>query len=407
MRSRLAALLLALPLAPGLAQQPRVTTEDYARAERFLAARTAPLVAGVAALPTWLPDGRLTYRVRGATGAPALMLVDPRTGAKVNCSAEPARCTGVPGAGAGAGVSTAQPGGARGGSAPETRSPDGKRAAFVRDWNVWVRDLATGAETQLTTDGVKDFGYATDNAGWTHSDRAILTWSPDSRQIATFQHDGRGVRDMHLVSTNVGSPRLESWKYPLPGDSVIFRISRVVLNVEGEPRVVRFQMPPDAHRSTVSDHVACGGGTICDLQWFPDGSRMAFVSSSRDHKTAWFRVADARTGEVRTLFEERSQTQVGDASLDENLWRVLPASNELIWWSQRDNWTHLYLYDLATRAASRTASRPATGNVMRRSCAWTRRRGRSTSWGRGRRRGAIRTSSTCTASASTGAGRRC
>jgi Tol biopolymer transport system component len=51
---------------------------------------------------------------------------------------------------------------------------------------------------------------------------------------------------------------------------------------------------------------------------------------------------------VRTLFEEKSQTQVGDASLTENLWRVLPGSNELIWWSQRDNWIHLYLYDLAT-----------------------------------------------------------
>ena len=86
MRSRLAALLLVLPLTPGLAQQPRVTTEDYARAERLLAARTTPLVAGVATAPSWLPDGRLTYRVRAGTGAgaPALMLVDPRTGAKVN-----------------------------------------------------------------------------------------------------------------------------------------------------------------------------------------------------------------------------------------------------------------------------------------------------------------------------------
>ena len=46
-------------------------------------------------------------------------------------------------------------------------SPDGKRAVFIRDWNLWVRDVATGQETQLTTDGVKDFGYATDNAGWT------------------------------------------------------------------------------------------------------------------------------------------------------------------------------------------------------------------------------------------------
>jgi dipeptidyl-peptidase-4 len=154
---------------------------------------------------------------------------------------------------------------------------------------------------------------------------------------------------MHLVSTNVGVPHLQSWKYPLPGDSVIFRISRVIVSdgPDGRPRVVRLRMPPDAHRSTVSDHVACGSG-VCDVQWYPDGSHLAFVSSSRDHKSAWFRVADAQTGEVRTLFEERMPTQVGSASLAENLWRVLPSSNELVWWSQRDNWIHLYLYDLGT-----------------------------------------------------------
>ncbi|MGZ8378127.1 MAG: DPP IV N-terminal domain-containing protein [Gemmatirosa sp.] len=358
---RRAALLLAVPMAAGLAQQPTptVTAADYQRAERLLAPRTMPLVSNLVTAPSWLPDGRLTYRVRGATGAPALMLVDPRGGAKVNCTAEPARCAGVPGAGAPAPSAPPPPGGARRAGPPETRSPDGTKAAFVRDHNVWVRDVASGAETQLTTDGTKEFGYATDNAGWTHSDRAILTWSPDSKKIATFQHDGRGVRDMHLVSTNVGAPRLESWKYPLPGDSVIFRISRVVLNVAGEPRVVRFQMPPDAHRSTVSDHIACGGGTLCDAQWFADGSQLAFVSSSRDHKSAWMRVADARTGAVRTLFEEQSKTQVGDASLDEDLWKVLPASNELIWWSQRDNWIHLYLYDLAS---GRLKNRITTGD---------------------------------------------
>ena len=166
---------------------------------------------------------------------------------------------------------------------------------------------------------------------------------------------------MHLVATNVGSPRIESWKYPLPGDSVVFRISRVIINQgpEGQPRVVRLQMPPDVHRSTVSDHVACSGGTICDVQWYPDGSHLAFISSSRDHKQAWFRIANAQTGEVRTLFEERSDTQIGDASLTENLWRVLPSSGELIWWSQRDNWIHLYLYDLNT---GRLKNRITTGD---------------------------------------------
>ena len=59
---------------------------------------------------------------------------------------------------------------------------------------------------QLTTDGVKDFGYATDNAGWTKSDRPILLWSPDSKKIATFQQDERGVGEMYLVNTKVGHP---------------------------------------------------------------------------------------------------------------------------------------------------------------------------------------------------------
>jgi dipeptidyl aminopeptidase/acylaminoacyl peptidase len=228
-------------------------------------------------------------------------------------------------------------------------SPNRKWAVFIRQFNLWARELATGREIQLTTDGVKDFGYGTNNAGWTHTDDPVLSWSPDSRRIATFQHDGRGVSEMYLVRTRVGAPELEAWKYPFPGDSVIFRISRLVIDLEapGGPRVVRFAMPPDAHRSTVSDHVACDVG-ICDLQWFPDGSQVAFVSTSRDHKHAWIRVANAASGEVRTLFEETSATQVGDASLPENLWRILPATNELVWWSQRDNWIHLYLYDLAT-----------------------------------------------------------
>jgi len=63
-------------------------------------------------------------------------------------------------------------------------------------YNLWVRNLESGKETQLTTDGVKDFGYATNNAGWTKRDSPVLMWSPNSDKIATFQHDGRGVGEM-------------------------------------------------------------------------------------------------------------------------------------------------------------------------------------------------------------------
>ena len=53
-------------------------------------------------------------------------------------------------------------------------SPNKKLGAFIRDYNLWVRDVESGSETQLTTDGVKDYGYATNNAGWIHGDDPVL-----------------------------------------------------------------------------------------------------------------------------------------------------------------------------------------------------------------------------------------
>ena len=400
---RVVPLLLVVPLAltavaAASAQQPRqLTADDYARAERFLGTNTISLVTGTGVRPTWLENGRFWYRTTLPNGS-AFMLVDPARRTRVPVFDQARLATALSSVSGGRVEANQLPFQsfelakdsrsitvsvrnrrwqcdiqrytcAPADSAPASPrappnssvSPDGQRAAFIREHNLWVRELATGQETQLTTDGIEDYGYATNNAGWVHSDRPVLTWSPDSRKIATFQHDGRGVSMMHLVSTNPGEPRLESWRYPLPGDSVIFRISRVIIDLDrpAGQRVIRLQMPADQHRSTVSDHVSCSGGTVCDLQWYPDGSHIAFISSSRDHKQAWMRVANARTGEVRTLFDERSETQLGDAALTENLWRVLPASNELIWWSQRDNWIHLYLYDLTT---GRLKNRITTGD---------------------------------------------
>ena len=380
-----AALLLAPTLAVAQASKPyQFTLEDYARAERFLGAGTNPLVAGVAGRPTWLADGRFWYRTANLGGS-VFWVVDPARRSRVRAfdharlaealaSASGSRVEGdrLPAQGVtltpdGRAVTVALRGDrwrcdltaytctsivpAVATPANSSASPDGTRAVFIKDANLWARDLTTGTDVPLTTDGIADFGYATDNAGWTHSESPVVSWSDDGRRIATFQHDGRGVRDMYLVTTNVGVPRLQAWKYPVPGDSVIFRISRVIINqgADGQPQVVRLQMPPDAHRSTVSDHIACGG-EICDVQWYPDGSHLAFISSSRDHKDAWLRIADANTGAVREVLHEHGTTQLGDASLPEHLWRVLPGSNEVIWWSDRDDWTHLYLYDLTTGA---------------------------------------------------------
>ncbi len=165
---------------------------------------------------------------------------------------------------------------------------------------------------------------------------------------------------MYLVSTAVGHPTLQAWKYPLPEDSVIFRISRVIVDLDG-PRVVRLKMPPDQHRSTICDDIYCDG-TFADVEWSPDSKRLAFVSSSRDHKDATLRVADAETGDVRDVLSEHVETFF-ESGYNKVNWHFLPRSNEVIWYSERDDWGHLYLYDLATGKLKRQITR-GSWNVL-------------------------------------------
>jgi dipeptidyl-peptidase-4 len=377
MRSSMFAILIcAAGIPPAGAQQRVFTAADYARAEKFMAYNTAPLVLHAGVRATWLADDRFWYRTTATEGT-EFLIVDAARGtaapafdhaklasalsaaARVrydaahlpfmdfefldggqtiafnirgrgwNCDLASNRCVSNP-------------------AHNQVFSPDRKSSVFIRDFNLWLRDVATGKETQVTTDGVKDFGYATDNAGWANSERPVVLWSSDSKKIATFQQDQRGVGEMYLVSTKVGHPELRAWKYPLPGDEVITTIQRVIVDLSSAPpRVIRLKMPADQHRSTLCDNLTCRGGEWADVQWSADGAHLAFVSTSRDHKEARLRVADPATGAIRDVLDEKVATffESGNGRVN---WRYLPASSELIWFSERDNWGHLYLCDLET-----------------------------------------------------------
>jgi dipeptidyl aminopeptidase/acylaminoacyl peptidase len=387
MQLRSLSILTLVATAATNAQTPTVTQADYARAESKLGSYLSQVIFGDRVTPIWLDDDRFWYRNSIPEGT-EFVLVDPSAATRTRafdherlaiglslradttyeafdlpfqefefadggrsvtftvesnrhtCSLRDYTCT----------TSPAPPSANRN----VVLSPDGQQGAFIRDYNLWVRHLTTGREQQLTTDGVEYFGYATNNAGWTRSDRPVLLWSPDSRKIATFQHDERGVGEMYLTSTNVGHPTLDAWRYPLPEDSVIFRISRVVVHLDG-PRVVRLQMPPDQHRSTICDHVYCRG-EWADVEWSPDGSQLAFVSSSRDHKEAGLRIANPETGAVRNVMEEVVDTFY-ESGYNMVNWHVLNGANEVLWYSQRDDWGHLYVYDLQSGQQKRRITR--------------------------------------------------
>lgn len=376
----------ALTFSAG-AQQNKVTAQDYERAEKTMSYNTEPLVDRSSVRPNWFSGDKFWYVVN-VNGGREFVTVDPSkktrtlafdhaklaaalsaaTNEKYTAQSLPFQAISmsdndqaflfsvkgkrwkytpksnqIAAAGEGTDDDSQARRPMRGGN--EILSPDGKLAAFIKEYNLWVRDVASGKQTQLTTNGVKDYGYATDNAGWAMSDRPVLLWSPDSRKIATYQQDQRKVGDMYLVSTNVGKPTLKAWKYPLPGDKDVTMIERVIIDV-ASASTTRLQIPADQRRSTLSDDIK-NGGSLADTYWNNDASQLAFVSSSRDHKSAKVRIADANTGAVKEIFEEVSPTQF-ESGWSEINWRYLPSTNEILWFSERDNWGHLYLYDANT-----------------------------------------------------------
>jgi dipeptidyl-peptidase-4 len=393
--------------AAGFAQSGRIyTATDYAQAEKFMDYNVKPLVYHSVEHPKWLGDGRFWYRDAGPDGI-TYMLVDPanrtkapafdhvRMSAELNAASGAGKLPGILSGSVDSGhlpidAFTLEDGGrvavvtigthlvrcdlrATGvcehageafvGAPGVTYdlSPGGKQAAFIRDNNLWVRNVANARESQLTKDGIENFGYATDNAGWIHSGKPILVWSPDSKKIATFQQDQRKVGRMYLVSTTAGHPALESWAYPLAGDENVTMIERVIVDV-ARRKVVRLKMPPDQHRSTLCDDVSCAGGHGWDdVQWSEDGMHLAFVSTSRDHKQEWLRVADAVSGDVREVMNETAATYIESGTVKVN-WRYLPRSNEVLWFSERDNWGQMYLYDLTSGKVKNQITR-GEGNV--------------------------------------------
>ncbi|HET7664257.1 MAG TPA: DPP IV N-terminal domain-containing protein, partial [Rhodanobacteraceae bacterium] len=228
-------------------------------------------------------------------------------------------------------------------------SPNGKFAVFVRNWNLWLRNLETGAERPLTDDGYKNYGYATLNAGWIHRNGAIVRWSPDSTKVATYRQDQRKVGNMYMIETRVGHPKLHQWKYPLPGDKHVFMIEPVVIDIQtGE--MTRLKMDPEQRLSTLCDTLACDEGepnTWSDVKWAPDSKTLALVSTSRDRKHEWFKVANAETGAVRTVFEDSVKTYYESGRGRVN-WQYLPKHDQAIWFSERSNWGNLYLRNLKT-----------------------------------------------------------
>ena len=123
-------------------------------------------------------------------------------------------------------------------------SPDGKWAAFLKKFNMYVLNLETGEEIQLTKDGKQYFDYGTspetNTLGVTARKFAgmippFAIWSPDSKKLLTQQIDQRKVKELHLlqhVPPEGQRPVVHSYRYSMPGDKEIAKVNVTVLDVE-------------------------------------------------------------------------------------------------------------------------------------------------------------------------------
>lgn len=209
-------------------------------------------------------------------------------------------------------------------SADPVKSPDGSREAFVRDNNVWVRTIATGAERQLTTDGTLGNYYS-----------AYIGWSPDGSKIALNRIRPAAKRYIHYVESSPArgsQPILHTQEYAKPGDELRFKLP-CIIDVESGNAVI-----PDTR---LFDRQYDLYGPM----WNADSKGVTFEYNERGHKNYRILELSAVDGSVRPLVEESHDKYVNYTRIFRH---YLADGKHIIWSSERDDYNHLYLYDRDT-----------------------------------------------------------
>ena len=202
---------------------------------------------------------------------------------------------------------------------------------------------------------------------------AAVIWSPDSKRFTMTRRDERKVKDLWVINALANPrPTLETYRYAMPGEENIGARQMFVFDVAGKKSIAikadRFkdQSLSVATATTTQrereDARTLGGGqgqggqggggqggpgagAGLPSKWLGTADKFYFTRLSRDMKKLDVCVADASTGEVRALVEERLNTYIESRPL-----RLINNGQDLVFWSERDGWGHYYVYDAASGA---------------------------------------------------------
>ena len=232
-------------------------------------------------------------------------------------------------------------------------SPNGKQAAFAREYNIWIIDLASGDERPLTRDGEKLYPYAVGPSAWGYrkAGPTEAVWSPDSNYLLTLQADSRSVKTLPIMEyvpkDNTLRPRvMGDRRVAFPGDENVEQYR--FLSIE-----VATGKHQEAHYQKVSVFRNANGFFSSGHGWWSEDNRHAYfieIVRGGDH-TVRFVEFDTHTGATHILIEEQSPETFFKLRLDSRRpihARALAGSDDMLWFSERSGWGHLYLYNIKT-----------------------------------------------------------
>ncbi len=219
-------------------------------------------------------------------------------------------------------------------------SPDGKWLVFIKDYNLFLKDIATGRITQLTTDGkhLYSYGSAPPNSWEVQNNKTpwfYIYWSPDSKKFATARFDYRKTGIMHMIKTPAPSkarPELISFPYSLPVDKHLPEAELVMYNLN--KKELFYTSPSNKIEIT---------WYFKPLNWYKDSRGFFYTQSTRGFRTISLKEMNAKSGAVRTIISETSKAGPVDPIIQTV--RSVKDGDMFIWSSERSGWNHLYLYN--------------------------------------------------------------
>ncbi len=201
-------------------------------------------------------------------------------------------------------------------------SPDSSKEAYIKDYDVWIRDRKTKDESRLSWDGTEGDYYS-----------SYMYWSPDSKKLLANRFTPGYSRKVHYVRSSPEDqlqPEYSEIEYTKPGDKLPHFKPALFLIEEKKQLIIPDDLYPDQF-------------SLNRFAWREDSRSVTFEYNQRGHQAYCIIEIDAKSGKPRVVIDEQCKTFFHYSG--KKYRKDLADGKEIIWASERDGWNHLYLYD--------------------------------------------------------------